>query len=114
MRKDLDRLQDILEAIEAVQRYGAEGQGRFDSDELVRVWCLRHVEIIGEAVARLTDELKARHPIQPWRDIVAMRNLLIHGYFDIDWHAVWLVVERDLPPLRKAVEAILDAESSRP
>jgi uncharacterized protein with HEPN domain len=110
VRHDLDRLRDILEAIEAIDRYCAQGKARYEAEELVRVWCLRHIEIVGEAVARLTDELKARHPLQPWRDIVAMRNILIHGYFDIDWEAVWTVVERDLPPLRKAVETILSLE----
>ena len=69
MRRDLDRLQDVLEAVQAIKRYTAAGRERFDSDELVRVWCLRHVEIIGEAVARLSEDIRSRYPDPPWRDI---------------------------------------------
>jgi uncharacterized protein with HEPN domain len=54
MRRDLDRLQDVLEAIQAIRRYTAEGRERFDASELVRTWCLPHVDSIGEAVARLS------------------------------------------------------------
>jgi uncharacterized protein with HEPN domain len=111
VRRDLDRLHDILEAIAAIERYADHDRERFDADELVRVWCLRHIEIIGEAVARVSDELKAKHPTPPWRDISAMRNALIHGYFDTDWDAVWAVVVRDLRPLKEAVEEIVAREA---
>jgi uncharacterized protein with HEPN domain len=47
VRRNLDRLRDILEAIEAIERHTAEGRERFDRDELVRTRCLKHVEIIG-------------------------------------------------------------------
>ena len=110
MRRDLDRLRDILEAIEAIERHTAGGRERFDRDELVRTWCLKHVEIIGEAVARLSEDLRSRYATVPWRAIIGMRNTLVHGYFDVDWDAVWAVVENDLGKLRSAVEAILETE----
>jgi uncharacterized protein with HEPN domain len=53
------------------------------------------------------DEI-ARRPEVPWRQIIGMRNVLTHGYFDIDLDIVWSVVERDLGKLRSQVEAILD------
>jgi uncharacterized protein with HEPN domain len=49
---------------------------------------LRHFEVIDEASARLSETLRARHPEVPWREIIGMRNVLIHGYFDIDWEQV--------------------------
>jgi uncharacterized protein with HEPN domain len=110
VRRDLDRLRDILEAIEAIERHTAGGRERFDQDELVRTWCLKHVEIIGEAVARLSEDLRSRYATVPWRAIIGMRNTLVHGYFDVDWDAVWAVVENDLGKLRSAVEAILETE----
>jgi len=110
VRKDAERLRDVLEAIAAIERHVGPDRGRFDADELVRTWCLHHIEIIGEAVARLTEELRAKYPVAPWREIVAMRNALIHGYFDVDWEAVWAVVERNLVPLKQAVETMLRAE----
>ena len=110
MRMDSERLTDILEAIEAIEKYTHEGRDRFDDDELVRSWCLRHIEIVGEAVSRLTEELRDRYPVAPWRSIVAMRNALIHGYFDVDWDIVWGVVSKDLAPLKRAVLSILSDE----
>ena len=110
MRRDLYRLHDVLEAIEAIQRHTARGREAFDRDELVRTWCLKHVEIIGEAVSRLSEDLRSRYTTVPWRAIIGMRNSLIHGYFDVDWDALWAVVENDLGALRSAVEAILESE----
>ena len=71
---------------------------------------MRHLEVIGEASARLSKTLRARHPAVPWREIIGMRNMLIHGHFDIDWEQVWNALERDLPGLRRALEVMLKAE----
>ena len=110
MRTDLERLRDIVEAVDAVDKYTSSGREAFDHDELVRVWCLKHIEIIGEAVARLSEELRRRYPQAPWRSIIAMRNALIHGYFDVDWEIVWAVIAKDLSPLRKSITEIADSE----
>jgi len=111
MRGDIDRLIDIIEAIDAILRHTAAGRESFDTNELVRVWCLRHIEVVGEAASRLSEELRQKYPIAPWRSIVAMRNALIHGYFDTDWDAVWAVVSNDLLPLRQAITEILKDEN---
>lgn len=110
MRKDADRLRDVLEAIAAIERQAGPGRERFDGDELVRTWCLHHIEIIGEASARLSDDIRGKYPLARWRDIIAMHNTLVHGYFDVDWEAVWAVVKRDLDPLKDAIESILRSE----
>ena len=110
MRRDLDRLSDVMEAIEAIQRYASGGRERFDADELIRVWCLRHLEIIGEAAARMSDDLRSRYPEVPWREIIGMRNTLIHGYFNVDWEQVWNAVEFDLPNLEQALKKIMQNE----
>ena len=107
MRRDADRLHDMVEAIEAIDRHIQGGREAFEKDELVRVWCLRHLEVIGEASARLSETLRSRHPDVPWREIIGMRNTLIHGYFDIDWEQVWNTLERDLPDFRRALEVML-------
>lgn len=107
MRGDAERLHDILDAIEAISRYTASGRERFDADELVRVWCARHLEVIGESVGGLSEDLRAGFPAAPWRQIIGMRNVLIHAYFDVDWEEVWGVVARDLTPLETLVRSIL-------
>jgi uncharacterized protein with HEPN domain len=78
-----------------------------------RVWALglvKCVEIIGEAAARISEATKERWPQIPWVEIVAMRNRLVHVYFDVDLDQVWKAVTEDLPPLVGALEKILEAE----
>ena len=70
---------------------------------------IRWVEIIGEATRGLTEELRQAHPEVPWRQMVAMRNVLIHGCFDIDVDLVWSVAQNDLPKLGAQVRAIVEA-----
>src|ERR1022692_1194752 len=56
---------------------------------------------------RVGEPHKQRHPEINWPSIAGMRNVLVHDYFEVDFETVWLVVTRDLPPLEKAIRAIL-------
>ena len=107
MRTDASRLQDILEALEAIERRARVGRVAFDADEMLRVWCLHHLTIIGEAASGLSPAFRTQTPSLPWREIVGMRNAIVHGYFDVDWEEVWAVIERDLGPLKQALADIL-------
>ena len=84
MRDDGERLRDILEAIERIEKYQERGSKAFHSDELVQTWIVHHLQIVGEAVNKLSDELRKRHPEIPWPEIVAMRNVLVHDYFTVE------------------------------
>jgi uncharacterized protein with HEPN domain len=64
----------------------------------------RCFEIISEASRRLPDELKARHPAIPWKDIAGAGNIYRHNYEDVSQRQVWVTVTRDLPPLLAVVE----------
>jgi uncharacterized protein with HEPN domain len=92
------RLGDILESIAAIRRHAWRGRAVFEADELVQVWIVHHLQIIGEAAARLDPGLRAASSA-PWAGIIGMRNILVHRYFGIDRDAAWAVVERDLDPL---------------
>jgi uncharacterized protein with HEPN domain len=107
MRNPKERLQDILDAIKAIERYKPEDKSAFEKDELLQVWCLRHLQIIGEAARLLPETIRALAPEIPWHSIVGMRNILVHGYFAIDTELVWDAVTRDVPSLKPAMEELL-------
>lgn len=108
MRDSRERVLDILEAIERIEKYAAGGRESFDRDELVQVWILHHLQVLGEAVNALRPSLHEEFPEVPWAQIVGMRNVLVHQYFEIDTDIVWTVVERELPRLKAQFHTILD------
>lgn len=107
MRSDRAYLEDIVEAIDCIERYTAKGRNEFDRNELVQTWVVHHIQIVGEAASRVTEELRLAHSQVPWGVIKAMRNVLVHFYFGIDVDEVWRTVEKDIPTLKAQVTAIL-------
>ena len=108
MRNDRERLLDIKEAIENIQKYASHGKNSFQNDELIQVWILHHIQILGEAAARLSDEFREEYHEIPWYKIIGMRNILVHNYFGIDIEAVWSAVENDMPVFYNQVIEILN------
>ena len=107
MRSDVERLKDIGEAVEAIEKYAAKGRDAFEKDELIQTWILHHLLILGEAAAKISDEFKEDHTEIPWLKVVGMRNILVHNYFGIDFDVVWGVVESDLPELKRLIGRIV-------
>ncbi|MFZ5471563.1 MAG: DUF86 domain-containing protein [Myxococcota bacterium] len=85
----------------------AKGREAFEREELIQTWIVHHLEIVGEAARAISDKTRALAPMIPWQEIVAMRNVLVHAYFGIDTAHVWMTVERDVPTLRRNIEALL-------
>src|SRR5258708_31928924 len=85
------------------------GKGRevFDIDEDIQIVLVHLIQIIGEAAAGLSDDLTAAHPEVPWRQIIATRNRVVHGYFEVDLDIRWDVAIRDVPGLADQVQRIL-------
>jgi uncharacterized protein with HEPN domain len=71
-------LAHMLECIEKIERYTADGRGRFFRDAMVQDAVLRNFEVIGEAAKRLDDTYRAAHPEVPWRALGGLRDVLIH------------------------------------
>ena len=109
MRNDPERVRDILEAIEQIERYAAQGERHFRDDELVQTWIVHQLQIVGEAASKISASRREAHPNIPWAQIGAMRNVLIHEYFGVDLDEVWATVETDLPKLKDNLLALLRA-----
>jgi len=105
--RDSQRLQDILDAIAAIERRLPRDKDDFLRDELLIVWMAFHVQTIGEASTRLSLEFRNTHVSQPWPRIIGMRNVIVHNYSQVDPNEVWNVVSRDILYLKDFVLAAL-------
>ena len=108
MRDDRERLLDIIEAIERIEKYASEGKEGFENDELIQNWVIHHLQVIGEAARSISAEYKETHAEIPWNHITGMRHVLVHRYFEVDTNLVWSVVESDLPELKRKIATILE------
>ena len=68
---------------------------------------VHHLQVIGEAAARLPPELRSASPGVPWKQVIGLWNVLVHAYFRVDSDEIWVVVDRDIPALREEVVALL-------
>ncbi len=110
MRDDRARLQDIIEAAEAIEKYSARGREAFEKDELIQAWILRHLQIIGEATRGLSPAFRVQHPDEIWARAVGMRDILVHRYFAIDPDTVWEAVQGSLAYIKGKAQTILAGE----
>jgi uncharacterized protein with HEPN domain len=108
VRSDRERLLDIREAIEKIEKHAPDEKQSLETDDLIQTWVLHHLRILGEAVRALSADFRNTHPEFPWTGIIGMRNILVHHYFEIDSDAVWSVLKVDLPALKGKVNAALD------
>ena len=79
----------------------------FVADETLCYAVAQRLTTVGEAVARLSPEIKARNSSVPWQDIVGLRNILVHEYFGIYWPLVWQTVADHAPVLRAQIAAMV-------
>ena len=105
------RLRHMLDAArEAIVFTQNRTRAMLDSDRMLTLSLVKSIEIIGEAATRVSRECQGRYPAIPWASIIAMRNRLIHAYFDVDLDRVWDTIMTDLPPLITDLEKIVLSE----
>ncbi|MBI2083963.1 MAG: DUF86 domain-containing protein [Deltaproteobacteria bacterium] len=106
-RDDRTRLRHMLDAAkEAIAFTKNESRNSLDANRMLVLSLVRLIEILGEAANQVSREFQAKNSGIPWPQIIAMRNRLIHAYFDIDLERLWDTVKEDLPPLVKQLEEI--------
>jgi uncharacterized protein with HEPN domain len=114
VRRDGERLADIIEAAEKISIRAGKGRHAFDADEDVQIVLVHLIQVIGEAASGLSDELTSAHEEVPWRQIVAIRNRVVHGYFEVDLDILWDVATIDVPHLAGLVGTIQAGISTDP
>ena len=78
----------------------------FEKTRLVYDATLRNLELIGEAARHVPEEARAKAPDVPWRRVVAVRNILIHGYLGLDNDVIWDIVQNEIGKLLRALEKL--------
>ena len=111
MRDDRERLRDVLEDRERIEKYAVRGRQALASEDLLQTWVVHHLMIIGEACRALSPDFRTNHPAEVWVLAAGLRNVIVHEYFGIDLEVVWNVIEHDLPGLKERVREILAQEA---
>ena len=111
MRRDDAYLLDILIAArKALKFVDGIDRNEFEDDEVIQNAVIRPLEIIGEASARVSSSFRKAHADIPWKDMIGMRNRLLHEYFRVDYGIVWDTIQNDLPKLIELIEPMVPKE----
>jgi uncharacterized protein with HEPN domain len=101
-------IDDIRQAAESISKY-IEGlsKEKFQEDAKTRDSVLHNLMIIGEAAAKIPDNVREKNPDINWSGIIGMRNIIVHGYFAIDSEIIWITVKEKVPELMKMIDRIV-------
>lgn len=105
--RDHDYIDHILQAIGKIELYvDSCGKDAFVDNGMLQDAVIRNLEIIGEAVSKLSESLKSSYSDIPWRQISGMRNRLIHAYMSVNLDIVWNTTQIILPEFKTQLEEI--------
>jgi uncharacterized protein with HEPN domain len=103
----LRRIDDVRDTIQRIETYTAGmDETAFTCDQKARDAVLYNLQIIGEAIAHLPEDVLSKRKDIPWSEIRAMRNILAHGYFAVKILIIWHTVVDDVPKLKASIEDI--------
>jgi uncharacterized protein with HEPN domain len=108
--KNLFRLEHILDSIEKIEYIVRRlaTQDNFESNWIEQDAIIRNLEIIGEAVINVSDDLKQKYPDIAWKEVRGMRNFVTHQYFGIELSDIWSTVVYDIPLLKMQIQKIIE------
>ena len=108
-------LRQIVEVCgKAIELRNSMTWAEFRDDWRKQMLAERLVEVLGEAVKRLPDDLRTRHPQLPWKKIAGTRDYIAHGYDSVDYEVIWGVLDTEADKLKASVLAILAKEFPEP
>ena len=109
--KDKGRLEHILESIEFIIDFtkGIDFED-FKTDMKLRFAIIKNLEIIGEASYMLSNEFREQHTNVPWRKLINLRHVLVHGYYQIKLEIIWEIIQKDLLSLNEQIQTLYNNE----
>lgn len=101
-------IEDIVEAIRKIRFFTTDlSLQTFSSDVKTFDAVIRNLEIIGEAIKRVPEEIRSIYPDVEWKKIAGLRDILAHEYFGVDVEIIWDIIQNKLPVLEKQIDQIL-------
>jgi uncharacterized protein with HEPN domain len=108
---DKTRLKHMLDAAQKVVQYVQhETRETLECDEKLALALVRLIEIIGEAASKVSQEKCSALPQIPWKEVIGMRNRIVHAYFDIDYDIVWDTATVNIPSLIEVLGNVLEQD----
>ena len=106
--RDRERLNHMIEAIDNILEF-VDGKSFevYKQDKILRFAVIKNLEIVGEAAYLLTKDFKANHDFIEWADMIGMRHILVHGYYQIRDEIIWATIETELQPLKEKISKLL-------
>ncbi len=103
-------IEDMITAIKKIEKYtqGISSIEGFVRSDIISDAVIRNIEIIGEAASKLPNEIQQKYSDIPWKNIIGLRNVVIHGYFVVDLEIIWKIIKDQLPWLKEKLEIIWD------
>jgi uncharacterized protein with HEPN domain len=110
MRRDFKvYLEDVLEAAGKIDNYTSGlSLEAFSEDAKTIDAVVRNLEVIGEAIKRVPEDVRLKYPAVEWKKIAGLRDILIHNYFGIDVEIIWDIICNKIPVLNKQIEDIVE------
>jgi len=103
-------LRDIVAAMESIEEFIAEMDFEdFEGDDKTASAVMRKLEIIGEAVKQVPEEIRQAYPQVPWKEMAGMRDKLIHFYFGVDYSLVWKAITERVPKVKRELQKMLQS-----
>ena len=105
-------LRHIIDAFAQIELYmNSVSHEEFLRNRLLQDGVIRQLEVMGEATRNLSEELRNEYPEIPWRQMIGLRNRMIHAYFNVDLQIIWEIVQGDIPDLKPKMKCVIDAIS---
>ena len=106
--RDKERLLHIIEAIDNIFEF-IENKSfeMYQNDKILRFAVVKNLEIVGEAAYLLTKDFKLKNTNVEWKEMIGMRHILVHGYYQIKDEIIWATIETELAPLKENIAGLL-------